>query len=79
MRREIRRFEATAEDGEVYTIIEYRTVVNTGHLKSKDNKEPTEILGKLSSYETTEGYVVNRNDDGTFEVLNLGVTVTVTS
>ena len=79
MERETQRFQATAEDGEVYTIIEYRTVVSTGHLKSKDNKEPTEILGKLASYETAEGQAVNRLDDSTFTILALGMTVTITS
>lgn len=78
MRREIRRFEATTEGGQAYIIIEYKAVVKSGHLLSKEKGEPAEIDGKLSSYETTEGYAVNRNDDGTFEIVNLGVTVTVT-
>ena len=78
MERERQRFQATTEDGEVYTIIEYIAVVKSAHLESKVKGEPTEIDGKLPRYETTERHVVNRIDDRTFEILPLGVTVTVT-
>ncbi len=77
MERETRRFKVTAEDGEVYTIIEYRKVVNTAHLGSKEKKEPTETLGKLGRLATAEGHAVKYIDDSTFEIVPLGVMVTI--
>ena len=77
MERERQRFQATAEDGTVYTIIEYIAVVHTGHMGSKAKGEPTEIDGKLPRYETTEGYAVNPVDEHTFEIVPLGVMVSI--
>ena len=77
MEREMRRLRATAEDGEVYPIIEYREVIRTAHLQSKIKEEPTETLGKLGRLATAEGHAVNPVDDSTFEIVPLGVTVTI--
>ncbi len=79
MERETQRSQAADQDGEVYTIIEYRKVIDISHLTSKEKNEPTESYSKLARLATAEGHAVNKIDDWTFEIVPLGVTVTVTS
>ncbi len=80
MKKETGRLKATDDDGTVYTIIEYRAVVKSAHLTTKQKGEPAEILNDKSSwYETIEGHAVNRLDDSTFVVVRSGLTLTITS
>ena len=57
---------AKADDGQRYTIIETGPpVIDAGHLG-----DPGAVThGKLKTYSTDLGYVVNRLDDETFEIL----------
>jgi hypothetical protein len=70
MRREIGRFEANADDGQQFTIVEYQEEVNVGTLEDLPATDPEAI-----ELFTAAGERVMYKYDGTYEIVSSGLLV----
>ncbi len=70
MQELIEQFPIITDDGQPYNVNVYAEVVPTTHLRSGG---PTTMHGKLRTYETDEGDHINLREDGSFEIVRLGV------
>lgn len=65
-------FDAESEDGERFQIEVYTTMIDAGTL-AEPNAPP--LQGRLPTFRTSEGHLCSKNDDGTLEIVKLGLTV----
>jgi hypothetical protein len=70
MRREIERFEATADDGRRFTIIKSQIVVDNGTIDGPRSTRPGLIL-----FHTPDEKGVKDNRDGTYDLVSMRLTV----
>ena len=70
MRREIGRFEATADDGQQLTIVEYQDDADVGTLEDPPDTDP----GAIELF-TSDGERVVFKYDGTYEIVSSGLLV----
>ena len=70
MRREVGRFEANADDGQQFTIVEYQEDVDVGTLEDPPATDPEAI-----ELFTSDGERVNVKYDGTYEIVGLVLTL----
>ena len=70
MRREIGRFEAKADDGQQFTIVEYQDDANVGTLEDPPAIDPESI-----ELFTSDGERVMFKFDGTYEIVSSGLLV----
>jgi hypothetical protein len=66
MLRQTDRFQARADDGREYAIVEY-----TNFLQAGGTGGPTQVAG-VRSYKTVDGTIVSGKDDGSFEIFPRG-------
>ncbi len=71
MRSQTDSFTAVADDGRAFIVNEYRETVPAGNMRDPHATIPA----RLATYETTEGHTVSPNQDGTFEIIQFGLTV----
>jgi hypothetical protein len=70
MRSEVGRFEAEADDGQRFTIIEYQENVDVGTLEDSPATDP----GAIELF-TVDGERVIFKYDGTYEIVSSGLIV----
>ena len=70
MRSEVGRFEAEADDGQRFTIIEYQDDADVGTLEDPPDTDP----GAIELF-TSDGERVIFKYDGTYEIVNSGLIV----
>ena len=70
MRRKIGQFEAKADDGQRFTIIEYQDEVDVGTLEDPPATDP----GSIELF-TSEGERVMFKYEGTYEIVSSGLLV----
>ena len=70
MRREIGRFEANANDGQRFTIVEYQEDVDVGTLDDPPATDPEAI-----ELFTSDGERVMFKYEGTYEIVSSGLIV----
>jgi hypothetical protein len=70
MRKEIGRFEAEADDGQQFTIIEYQDELDVGTVEDPPATDPASI-----ELFTAEGERVIFKYDGTYEIVSSGLLV----
>jgi hypothetical protein len=70
MRREIGQFEAKADDGQQFTIVEYQDDVDVGTLDDPPATDPEAI-----ELFTSDGERVMFKYDGTYEIVSSGLII----
>jgi hypothetical protein len=70
MRSEVGRFEAEADDGQRFTIIEYQVDADVGTLEDPPDTDP----GAIELF-TADGERVMFKYDGTYEIVSSGLLV----
>lgn len=70
MRREVGRFEANADDGQQFTIVEYQEEVDVGTLEDPPATDPEAI-----ELFTADGERVMFKYEGTYEIVSSGLLI----
>jgi hypothetical protein len=70
MRREVGQFAAKADDGRIFTIVEYQDFINAGTLEDPHATDPG-----LTELFTSEGEKVIFKYSGTYEIVSSGLIV----
>ena len=68
MTKETRRFKAKADDGRIFTIIEYQDFPDAGTI---DDRRPT--VSGVRRFLTSDGERVDYKPDGTFQIVSSGL------
>ena len=63
------QFTVVTDDGRKFVVCEFRSILDAGHMEDPGHR----IISKLTRLETADGYHVSRLDDGSFQIVELGL------